>query len=222
MGFKKHQTPPQYQSYEPQEYRTGSTAPQKSHRGLLALLLVAVIILGGAVSILSIMNIQLFRQLAKDHNETLPFSLFHTEPVGSVNAWEPAQPEKEASLTPEEGILAGNNSGSGLFPDGISQGAQDSRAVHGICGDPLSAFNQHYYQLPQGLCVTKIIPGSCAAAAGLRAGDILLDVNGFTVTNLHSLEEFFSHCEPGTEVTFTLYRNGETVSLSFSLSPTHP
>ena len=44
-------------------YRTGRTDPAKSSRGLIAALLICVIFLGGLVSALSIMNIQLFRQL---------------------------------------------------------------------------------------------------------------------------------------------------------------
>lgn len=219
MGFKKQQTPPQ--SYEPQEYRTGSTAPQKSHRGIVALLLVAVIILGGAVSILSIMNIQLFRQLAKNNNETLPFSLFHTEPADTANRLPSNRGENDVFSETKSNFPTDNNTGDSLFPNSAGQNPKQNN-VHGICGDPLSAFNQHYYQLPQGLCITKIIPGSCAAAAGLRAGDILVDVNGVAITDFHTLEEFFRHCEPGANLLFTVYRNGKNTVLSYTISPDHP
>lgn len=219
MGFKKHQTPPQ--SYEPQEYRTGSTAPQKSHRGLVALLLVAVIILGGAVSILSIMNIQLFRQLAKGNSETLPFSLFHTEPESTEDTMSPNRMEYEATMATGDGILSGSEFGNDFLPNSIPQNTQADN-VHGICGEQLSAFNRHYYQLPQGLCITNILPGSCAAAVGLRSGDILVDVNGLAVTDLDALAAFFDQCQPGTTISFTVYRNGETRVLSYTLSPDHP
>ena len=58
------------QSYE---YRTGRTQPDKSNRGLIALLLICVIFLGGIVSVLSLMNIHLFRQL-KQVNAGAPVS----------------------------------------------------------------------------------------------------------------------------------------------------
>ncbi len=46
-------------------YQTGNTCPPKSHRGLIAVLLVLVIFLGGIVSGLGLMNIHLFRKLQK-------------------------------------------------------------------------------------------------------------------------------------------------------------
>ena len=57
------------------EYRTGRTAPQKSHNGLIAVLLMGVIFLGGIVSALGLLNIHLFRQLEKNADGTsLSFS----------------------------------------------------------------------------------------------------------------------------------------------------
>lgn len=47
-------------------YETGSTRPPKHHRGFIAVLLALVIFLGGLSSILSIMNIRLFKQLSPD------------------------------------------------------------------------------------------------------------------------------------------------------------
>lgn len=44
-------------------YGTGSTQPPKSHRALLALLLVIIIFLGGIATALSILNIRLFHEL---------------------------------------------------------------------------------------------------------------------------------------------------------------
>ena len=51
-------------------YRTGSTTPPKSRRGLLAVLLVAVILLCGIVTVLSFLNIRLFQKIQKDSNDT--------------------------------------------------------------------------------------------------------------------------------------------------------
>lgn len=54
-------------------YRTGRTDPAKSSRGLIAALMVLVIFLGGLVSILSILNIHLFRQLKATNAAPLSF-----------------------------------------------------------------------------------------------------------------------------------------------------
>jgi len=69
------------------EYRTGRTAPQKKHNGIIAFLLILVIFLSGLVSILGIMNIHLFR-LLDNQNSTAPLSfaqgdLIPVEPEGN-------------------------------------------------------------------------------------------------------------------------------------------
>ena len=56
------------------EYRTGQTQPQKSSRGLIAVLLICVIFLCGLVSVLSLMNIRLLSKLQQGGPET-PLSL---------------------------------------------------------------------------------------------------------------------------------------------------
>ena len=49
--------------WENHSYRTGSTRPPKSRRGLITVLLVIIIFLGGIVSALSLLNIKLFWQI---------------------------------------------------------------------------------------------------------------------------------------------------------------
>lgn len=47
----------------PDSYRTGSTNPPKSYRGIIAVLMIMVILLISVVTLLSMMNIRLFRML---------------------------------------------------------------------------------------------------------------------------------------------------------------
>ena len=54
-------------------YETGSTKPPKNKGGAIALLLIAVIFLGGVSSVLGIMNIKLFRQLQENENSDMSF-----------------------------------------------------------------------------------------------------------------------------------------------------
>ena len=54
-------------------FQTGSTQPPKSYQGVIALLLVLVVILGGVVTMLSMMNIRLFQMLADSQQEELSF-----------------------------------------------------------------------------------------------------------------------------------------------------
>lgn len=66
------------------EYRTGRTRPQKSRSGLITGLLIAVIFLGGVVSVLGLLNIKLFRQLQQTQTETpLSFAQGDTDPAAT-------------------------------------------------------------------------------------------------------------------------------------------
>ena len=58
----------------PVTYRTGSTQPPKSKNGLIAFLLIMVILLVGAVTLLGVMNIRLFRMLEQQADSSVAFS----------------------------------------------------------------------------------------------------------------------------------------------------
>lgn len=63
------------------EYRTGQTQPEKSSRGLIALLLICVIFLCGVVSVLGLMNIKLLNMLREDEEKPLSFAQGDITPV---------------------------------------------------------------------------------------------------------------------------------------------
>lgn len=63
------------------EYNTGCTTPPKSHKTLVALLLIAVIILVGLSIILSMSNLRLFQQLSQQREEpTICYSTVEAAP----------------------------------------------------------------------------------------------------------------------------------------------
>ena len=59
------------QNIEQDSYKTGSTKPPKSRRGLIAVLLVAVILLCGITQALGIINISLFQQLQEQQDPSM-------------------------------------------------------------------------------------------------------------------------------------------------------
>ena len=90
----------------------------------------------------------------------------------------------------------------------ILQGYVSGRPSLGISGEAVSAFDQLYYYLPRGLQVTEVAEGSCAQAAGLEVGDIVLSIDGAAVTDSSSLRTVLYNYKPGDEVTVVIYRAG--------------
>lgn len=66
-------------------YQTGYTQPPKSYRGIIALLLITIVILGSIATVLGLLNIQLFRKLSKQSGETdsLHFTQLENRQTGS-------------------------------------------------------------------------------------------------------------------------------------------
>ena len=59
---------------DPDYYRTGSTNPPKSYRGIIAVLMILVIVLMSIVTVLGMMNIRLFRMLEQQADSSVAFS----------------------------------------------------------------------------------------------------------------------------------------------------
>lgn len=70
----------------------------------------------------------------------------------------------------------------------------------------------------EGVRVAQIEPGSGAAQAGLRPGDVITHVEGRRVTNIQQLRERLLDFEPGDAVSVTVLRNGEREVLRVRLS----
>lgn len=75
-------------------YGTGSTQPPKSHRAIIALLLVTVIFLGGITTAMSILNIRLFREL---HQKEDALTVAYAVQEQATEAPETLPPETQAA-----------------------------------------------------------------------------------------------------------------------------
>ncbi len=70
---------------------------------------------------------------------------------------------------------------------------------------------------PAGALVASITPNSPAAKAGLRAGDVILEVDGVQVDDPAALNYRYALKTIGSTATLTVDRNGKSVSLTIRL-----
>lgn len=68
-----------------------------------------------------------------------------------------------------------------------------------------------------GARVTEVIAGSPAAAAGLQDGDIVTTVDGESIAKASQLQRAIRDREPGDDVSITVLRNGDDITLSAEL-----
>jgi membrane-associated protease RseP (regulator of RpoE activity) len=64
-----------------------------------------------------------------------------------------------------------------------------------------------------GVVVKEVLPGGAAAAAGLKAGDRLLTVDGRWTDSVADLYAAAGHVKPGTTVTVVVQRDGKEMEL---------
>ena len=87
-------------------------------------------------------------------------------------------------------------------------------------------------KVSKGLLVSQIVPGGLADQAGLKAGtqqvrygnsviylggDIITEINGFSITDYNDLFTALSNTRPGDVVQVVVDRNGSTVKLNITL-----
>ena len=88
----------------------------------------------------------------------------------------------------------------------MAQGYVSGRPSLGIVGEAVSVFDQMYYRLPQGFYIDSVLSGSSAEAAGLRAGDVLMSLDGIQITGEDSLNQALYRYQVGDAVQAEIYR----------------
>ncbi len=148
-------------------YETGSTKPPKSRGGLVAVLLIAVIFLGGIVSILGILNIKMFYQLRQEQPYEDGMNFFAPATVETQDATqEQTQSFTENQSHPGDGVLDLNEA-----PQGTENTAQEGGLSY-----------QQIYE--------KNIPSAVSISCDTGTGSgVVLTANGYIVTNYHVIQE---------------------------------
>ena len=73
------------------------------------------------------------------------------------------------------------------------------------------------YGLPKGAAVREVTEDAPAAKAGLQINDIITMVNDTEITGSSDLVDFIGACSPGDQLTLTVYRQGETQTLTLEV-----
>jgi S1-C subfamily serine protease len=142
------------------------------------------------------------------------------EPLGIVNAVE----GDEASILPV-GIV---RSAAGRV---MERRASVPRPWLGVRGEPIGRISfekilkggwhgdsaRALAEKRQGLLLTSVMPGSPAARAELKPGDVILTVNNETVQNADDFSMFLQDAAPGSFVNFTVMRPGTVAFEAFKI-----
>jgi Do/DeqQ family serine protease len=76
-------------------------------------------------------------------------------------------------------------------------------------------------QTQEGAVVASVVPGSPAAQAGLKAGDVVVSVNGTVVHNAAALRNIVGLLPVGSSVELAIIRNGTTNTVAVKLAEVH-
>ena len=142
-------------------YGTGCTEPPKSHRAIIALLLVAVIFLGGISTALSVLNIKMFQKLNEEKDDTA--IAYASADARAIQATAPTAPLQE-----EQATVALHEA-----PD--RPGSQE---------EDLSLTEIYEKNIPSVVSITASATGSTATGSG-----VILSEKGYLVTNYHVIED---------------------------------
>ena len=72
------------------------------------------------------------------------------------------------------------------------------------------------YGVPAGAFVDKVVQGNCAAAAGVRARDIIIELGGYKITGINDLTRALRNFKAGDTSTITVWRSGQEIVLTIT------
>lgn len=102
-----------------------------------------------------------------------------------------------------------------IAEDLVANGYVTGKAFMGIWTDErYDAMAAQYYNMPLGACVQQVEKGSAADRAGIQSGDIITAIDDETVESSAQLRSVLRQYGAGDRATVTLYRGGESLTLT--------
>ena len=99
----------------------------------------------------------------------------------------------------------------------IENGYVTGKPNVGILMNDVSSEAVQRYGVPAGAYIEAVLEGSCADKAGLQVGDIITAVGDSAVTSSTQLSSAVKNYRAGDQVTFTVYREGQNVTITLTL-----
>ncbi len=105
----------------------------------------------------------------------------------------------------------------------IQNGYVAGRPQIGISGKDVNEEMSEAFGVPQGVQVYGVDSRSNAAAAGVQVNDIIIGVNGKTITGMAEINKIKDGMKAGDKLTLRLYRlsTGKELTVSFALNDQH-
>jgi Do/DeqQ family serine protease len=69
----------------------------------------------------------------------------------------------------------------------------------------------------QGVLINAVDPNGPAAKAGIKAGDVVIDINGKPTNDPNEFRNMVAETQPGTQITLTISRNGQNQQVRATL-----
>ena len=93
----------------------------------------------------------------------------------------------------------------------------------GISMNDVTPDNAHFFNLHEatGAIVAQVTPDSPASRGGLKAGDVITQLNGQEIVNGSALQVAVSEMQPGTKLSLGVLRNGQPATLSLTAGEFH-
>lgn len=94
-----------------------------------------------------------------------------------------------------------------IIDDLMNKGRVTGRPIIGITGS----------DAPYGVQVESIVKGLPADKAGIQIGDLIIKVNGQSITTVNEINKIRDTFKPGDRLNFTIYRNGDLMDVVLTL-----
>ncbi|MFH9352641.1 S1C family serine protease [Kitasatospora sp. NPDC017646] len=135
--------------------------------------------------------------------------------VIGINTLAATEPQSNGAAAPGIGFAIPASTITSIADQLIKQGkvTNSGRAALGITAR--TSFNQQFQ--PAGAVIVAVVQGGPAASAGLQPGDVITQIGDTPVDSLNALTTALASLTPGTKVTVTYTRDGNSKTADVTL-----